>query len=189
MWNNLEANKKIPKQAQGPTATVPSTPTEAQSFYTVLTTELKNISAKLSGQKSVSSGASGSVNSSGWSRGYQEWRKKKIDGKDLVEMEGRTWYWVPEFVCPNGTFSGMYMTHKPGADHQEWLRKKKYWADCKRRNGNNRNDDESRDPPPATDDSDAGSKKLIPTEKLKQALMTSHGMMEMQADAFLASLN
>ena len=83
----------------------------------------------------------------------------------------------------------MYMTHKPGADHQEWLRKKKYWADRKRRNGNNRSDDESRDPPPATDNSDAGSKKLIPTEKLKQALMTSHGMMEMQADAFLALLN
>ena len=186
MWNNLEATKKLPKPAQPSQIPAPKSTeggTEAQSFYTALTTELKNISARLSGHKPAGGGGGGS------SRGYQEWRKKKIDGKDSVEMEGRTWYWVPEFVCPNGTFSGMYMTHKPGADHQEWLRKKQYWKDRKRRNvGNNATEDETRDPPPATE-SGGAAKKLIPTEKLKQALMTSHGMMEMQADAFLASLN
>ena len=48
-------------------------------------------------------------------------------------MKGRLWHWVPEFICPKGTFYGMYMTHKLGAEHEEWLRKKKYWADKKRR--------------------------------------------------------
>lgn len=192
MWNNLEANKRILKPSQDSTPNPPGTTTEAQSFYTVLTAELKTISEKLSGHKpSTNNATGGGGSSSGWSRGYQEWRKKKIDGKESVEMEGRTWYWVPDFVCPRGSFSGMYMTHKP-EDHAEWLRKKKYWADRKRRNGNNgggsRAEDETRDPPP-TDSSGGSDKKLIPTNKLKQALMTSHGMMEMQADAFLASLN
>ena len=78
------------------------------------------------------------------------------------------------------------MTHKPGTEHEEWLRKKKYWADKKRRRGTG-DASERRDPPPAAEG--GNEPKLIPSEKLKQALMTSHGMMEMQADAFLASLN
>ena len=195
MWNNLEANRKLPTQSSAQTPKSTETPTEAQSFYTALTSELKNLSAKISSHTSSTTGSnSGSGSSLGGSKGYQEWRKKKIEGKDSVEMEGRTWYWVPDFVFPKGTYSGMYMTHKPGNDHTEWLRKKKYWADRKRRNsGNNGGSgtggDETRDPPPTTTHGTDTAKKLIPSEKLKQALMTSHGMMKMQADAFLASLN
>ena len=98
-------------------------------------------------------------------------------------MEGQTWYWVPEFVCPKGTFTGMYMTHRSGSEHQEWLRKKKYWADKKRRC-----DDGGANAPESTT-SGSGGLKLVSSDKLKEALMTSHGMLEMQADAFLASLN
>ena len=192
MWNNLEASAKTvtaPKSLANAKPEERTTPPDAASFYTALTSELKSISEKLSNGGSRSTGNTGSnggsANSS-WSRGYQEWRKKKIDGKETIEMEGRLWHWVPEFVCPRGTFSGMYMTHKPGTEHEEWLRKKKYWADKKRRRGTG-DASERRDPPPAAEG--GNEPKLIPSEKLKQALMTSHGMMEMQADAFLASLN
>ena len=119
----------------------------------------------------------------GVSQGYADWRKNKIDGKDCVEMEGRTWWWVEEFVDKGGKFNGLYMTHKSGAPHQEWLRKKKYWADKKK--GRTNTDENS-----ATQNGGGNSDpKLVPSDKLKQALMTSHGMLEMQADAFLASLN
>ena len=185
MWNNLEANKKLPKPTQGQANKENVLPSNAQSFYTTLTSELKNMSTKLFCGTSSLLGTSGRGTSTGWSQGYQVWRKKKIDGKDSVEMEGCTWYWVPDFVCPKGTFSGMNMTYKP-EDHTKWLCKKKYWVNQKRCNDGTGNGNETCDPPPTSNGTEA---TLIPTEKVKQVLMTSHGMMEMQADAFLALLN
>ena len=54
MWNNLKADKKLLKPAQASANKENVVPTEDQSFYTVLTSELKIISAKLSGKPSYS---------------------------------------------------------------------------------------------------------------------------------------
>ena len=78
----------------------------------------------------------------------------------------------------------MYINHKP-ADHAEWQRKKKYWADRKLRNGSDEGNKACGLPLPST----GAEPKIIPTEKLKKALMKIHGMLEMQADAFLANLS
>lgn len=62
----------------------------------------------------------------------------------------------------------------PHEKHEEWLRKKKYWADKKRRQNNENEDTNSNSVPNGS----ASDPKLVPSEKLKQSLMTSHVMIE-----------
>ncbi len=53
---------------------------------------------------------------------FELWRLKKVDSKadhSMIERDGKTWYW-----CDNHTYNnkgvvtqGMYVFHKPGAEH------------------------------------------------------------------------
>ena len=51
----------------------------------------------------------------------ESWRMKKK--QDTVERDGKTWHWCPDHFL-KGAFDGIYMLHKPGAGHQEWLERK-----------------------------------------------------------------
>ncbi len=60
---------------------------------------------------------------------FELWRLEKVDSKaehSMIKRDGKTWYW-----CDNHTYNnkgvvsqGMYVFHKPGAEHDAWRAKK-----------------------------------------------------------------
>jgi DNA-binding protein H-NS len=46
------------------------------------------------------------------------WRKVYV--KDVIEYNGRTWYWCPKHKMPD--YNGLYVTHHPN-DHEKWAEK------------------------------------------------------------------
>ena len=50
--------------------------------------------------------------------GVDKWIMVKKE--DLIQMQGKMWYWCPYHKHPHGHFNGLYSTlHKP-EDHKEW---------------------------------------------------------------------
>jgi len=46
------------------------------------------------------------------------WRKVYV--KDVIEYNGRTWYWCHKHKMPD--YNGLYVTHHPN-DHDKWVEK------------------------------------------------------------------
>ena len=88
----------------------------------------------------------------------EAWRKVKKE--DSVTRDGTTWYWCPDHKR-EGDFDGLYVTHKPGKGHQEWL---------ERKNKSKKN---------------KGSSKLVLTDKLKSALATKMKMNDSELNDYL----
>ena len=72
--------------------------------------------------KTGQSGGSLRSKSSKTSTSVEAWRMKKKS--DSVERDGKTWHWCPHHKLP-GVFDGLYMQHKPGKGHDEWLPRRK----------------------------------------------------------------
>ena len=70
------------------------------------------------------------------------------------------------------------MNHKP-ENHQEW----QDWRDKFRENRKNGRNQRDRDPKTGSDNP---SKTLVLSDKMKTALMTNHGLSELQYQSFLS---
>ena len=96
---------------------------------------------------------------------------------DTIERDGKTWHWCPDHFL-KGVFDGLYMTHKPGAGHQEWLnRKNKRKAQKKDGKSGGTNSTGS-----STGNSgNKNSSKLALSDKLKTVLATKLSISENEA--------
>ena len=103
-----------------------------------------------------------------------EWRMTK--GAEMVERDGKTWYWCPHHVVP-GKYDGLYVTHK-AVDHDKWKKKRDAW---RARKPDNKNKDAEERP------SSENNKKLVLSNNLKAALLTRCDLTDAQADVLLRS--
>jgi hypothetical protein len=115
---------------------------------------------------------------------FKLWRLKKVDSKaehSMIKRDGKTWYW-----CDNHTYNnkgivtqGMYVFHKPGAEHDAWRAKK----DRFKKGGPKEHTVTTtpKVPTPATGSTDSSAAKLSLSKSLQAALVTTAGL---SADQF-----
>jgi hypothetical protein len=113
----------------------------------VLTMQISELETKVSklltiraltGQSAPSIGGTGTNSGTGTNPVYtfELWRLKKVDNKaehNMIEWDGKTWYWCDKHQYNNKgvVTQGMYIFHKPGAEHDAWHAKK----DCFKKGG------------------------------------------------------
>ena len=99
-----------------------------------LTTQIKTLEGKLKSAGTSPAGGAGTAAASGGA-GYTptdgrkgaffaEWRLTKLDnGKEFgeVERDGKKWWWCEDGHMYNNVKCGMYVRHKPGQGHKDWL--------------------------------------------------------------------
>ena len=147
-----------------------------------LTTEVKSLKETISNLKSQPPTSNDGLKSSDLDA---NWRITKVENgleHNMVVVDGKSYWWCPDGHKWNGEERPLYVTHKPGHQHQRWLERKNRWLE--NRKSNNEKDKEATAPPadktaaPATNDK--GDKKLALSQSLQAALMTKAGLSEDQ---------
>jgi hypothetical protein len=109
---------------------------------------------------------------------FELWRLKKVDNKaeySMIERDGKTWYWcdMHQYNNKGVVTQGMYVFHKPGAEHDAWCAKK----DCFKKGGPK---DYTVTTPkvstPASGLTDPLAAKLSLSKSLQAALVTTAGL-------------
>jgi hypothetical protein len=109
---------------------------------------------------------------------FELWHLEKVDNKaehSMIERDGRTWYW-----CDNHTYNnkgvvtqGMYVYHKPGAEHDAWRAKKDFF----KKGGPKDHTAKPNVLTPVTGGStDSSAAKLSLSKSLQAALVTTAGL-------------
>ncbi len=159
----------------------------------VLTTQISKLETKVSklsrfkaptGHSTTPSGGTGTAGDAGTGNySFELWSLKKVDSKaehSMIKWDGKTWYW-----CDNHTYNnkgvvtqGMYVFHKPGAEHDAWRTKK----DCFKEGGPKEHTVTTpKVPTPAPRSTDSSAAKLSLSKSLQAALVTTAGL---SADLF-----
>jgi hypothetical protein len=154
---------------------------------TALETKVTKLSSAKAptGHPATLGGATGTPGGAGTGGNYtfELWRLEKVDSKaehSMIERDGKTWYW-----CDNHTYNnkgvvtqGMYVFHKPGAEHDAWRAKKDRF---KKGGPKEYTVTTPKVPTPATGSSDPSAAKLSLSKSLQAALVTTAGL---SADQF-----
>jgi len=153
---------------------------------TALETKVTKLSSAKAptGHPATPGGASGTPGGAGTCNyTFELWRLKKVDSKaehSMIERDGKTWYW-----CDNHTYNnkgvvtqGMYVFHKPGAEHDAWRAKKDRF---KKGGSKEHMVTAPKVPTSATGSSDPSAAKLSLSKSLQAALVTTAGL---SADQF-----
>ena len=111
------------------------------------------------------------------------WRITKVENGNefnMVIVDGKKYWWCPTGHKWDGAERPLYVTHKPGAQHDRWVARKNKWLESRRsqREKENAGDDKAN----GTDNTaaDTGDKKLALSQSLQAALMTKAGLSEDQ---------
>ena len=103
------------------------------------------------------------------------------NGKEFgkVERDGKKWWWCEDGHMYNNVKCGMYVCHKPGQGHKDWLvfKAKQNKERNARRGKRDREDDLSTKPAASAE---GGAKKLELSQQLQSALVTQAGLSEDQ---------
>ena len=126
----------------------------------------------------------GSGSPKGTKLNIEAWRMKKVGDSKVVD--GKTYYWCPHHKL-NGVFDGLYMTHKPGEGHEEWLARKNKRKE-KSKNGKGSSTEKSTSGTKATVSTANGSNKLGLSDKLKAALATKFSISETEAASMVGDI-
>ena len=95
-------------------------------------------------------------------------------------VDGKTWWWCPDHVYKgNGGYDGLYVTHKPGKEHDEWVERRD--AKKAKKNGGG-----STDPSKSNGASEKPQLKL--SQSIKQALTSSAGLSAKEANALCTKI-
>ena len=123
------------------------------------------------------------------STSVESWRMKKKG--DTIERDGKTWHWCPDHFL-KGVFDGLYMLHKPGAGHQEWLeRKNKRKAQKKSGKSGGSNPTSGSTGNSGRNSGNSGnsnSSKLALSDKLKTVLATKLSISESEAMSMVGDI-
>ena len=128
---------------------------------------------------------------------FQRWRLTKVNNDkefNMIEKEGKTYYWCDQHKHHESEQWGMYVFHKP-TEHGAWKKKKDEFNARKKGKGKPAEQNSTATPstaPPAA--SNASASKLSLAKSLQEALTTNAGLSEDQfnkiwADACSASGN
>lgn len=154
-----------------------------------LTSQLKVLESKL---EAKTSSAQPATNAGRGQSGFEMWRLTKVENNEehnKVFRNGRTYYWCNDGHSFDGTKCGMYVYHKPGAEHVAWQKKKtenqqrKNERRAKYEKDRSAGDDQKSTPPhpaAAGTAADASTKKLSLSQHLKSALVTHAGLSDDQ---------
>ena len=157
-----------------------------------LTTQIKTLEGKLKSAGTSPAGGAGTAAASGGA-GYTptdgrkgaffaEWRLTKLDnGKEFgeVERDGKKWWWCEDGHMYNNVKCGMYVRHKPGQGHKDWLVfKAERNKERNARRGKREREDDSSTKPAAS--AGGGAKKMALSQQLQSALVTQAGLSEDQ---------
>jgi hypothetical protein len=107
------------------------------------------------------------------------WRLTKVNNNkefNMVEKEGKTYYWCDKHKHPDSEQLGMYDFHKP-TEHEAWKKKKDEFNARKKGQGKSAEQNSSACPstaPPTA--SNASASKLSLAKSLQEALTTKAGL-------------
>ena len=143
---------------------------------TALETKVTKLSSAkaLTGHPATPDGATGTPGGAGTGNyTFELWHLEKVDSKaehSMIERDGKTWYW-----CDNHTYNnkgvvtqGMYVFHKPGAEHDAWRAKKDRF---KKGGPKEHTVTTPKVPTPATGSSDPSAAKHSLSKSLQAALV------------------
>ena len=136
--------------------------------------------------KTSKSGDSLGGKSSKTSTSVEGWRMKKKG--DSLERDGKTWHWCPHHKLP-GVFDGLYMPHKPGKEHDEWVSKKKQRQE--RRKQGKASENSSGGSTGGSGGSSTGSgnsTKLAFSDRLKTVLITKLSLSDADAQSLVGDI-
>ena len=143
-----------------------------------LTTEVKSLKETISKLQTKPSTSDTGLKSTDLD---PNWRITKVENgleHNMVVVDGKSYWWCPDGHKWNGEERAMYVTHKPGHQHQRWLERKNRWLENRKR------DREATTAPADKSESsttkDKGDKKLSLSQSLQAALMTKAGLSENQ---------
>ena len=125
-------------------------------------------------------GTPGSAETGNYS--FELWCLEKVDSKaehSMIKRDGKFWYWYDQHTYNNKCVvtQGMYVFHKPGAEHDAWRAKK----DRFKKGGPKEHAVTPKVPTPATASTDSSATKLSLSKSLQAALVTTAGL---SADQF-----
>ena len=107
--------------------------------------------------------------------GPEEWQKKKVNGKNSITRNGKTWHWCPHHCSKFYNYDGLYITYKP-EEHNDWKKRK---DEENRTEIYKRNVNFTEEKP-----------KMIMSEKLKKALISQgNGWTDDMANNFIKDLH
>ena len=113
---------------------------------------------------------------------FEMWRLTKVENGEehcKVVRGGRTYYWCEDGHSFDGKKCGMYVSHKPGAEHIAW-QKKKDESKARKRATSDQGQKTDAQPKPPTGSTDTSAKKLSLSQHLKSALVTKAGLSDDQ---------
>lgn len=153
-----------------------------ESKLIALMTDLVNKSGKKPNPERSLNAQSGK----GVSTSVESWRMTKKG--DTVERDGKTWHWCPDHFL-KGVFNGLYMQHKPGAGHDEWLeRKNKRKAQKKSGKPDGTSSTSGSTNNFGKKSGNSGNSKLALSDKLKTVLATKLSISESEAMSMVGDI-
>ena len=156
-----------------------------ESKLIALMTEMVNKNGKKPNSERSQNGQSGRT----CSTSVESWRMNKKS--DSIERDGKTWFWCPDHFL-KGVFDGLYMLHKPGAGHQEWLERKNKRKAQKKAGKSGGSDSTSGSTNNSSRNSgnsgNSNSSKLALSDKLKTVLATKLSISESEAMSMVGDI-